>query len=208
MHNRYQKIKILKKKLNSDFNYFIKFVKTWLYCINIYSLNHQYKAIYKNTLGITYSLPLIDSINLGDKIRLYKNITRFYYFLKIGSVVPLEFLKTNFIISQVGFFRAQYAKANGTYIQINTLVQNFIKIILPSQQILWISSNFKGFLGRNSGIYSNKQYLGKSSNHRTNIVKTVVRSCAKNPVDHPNGGRTRGKMLIKTPWGKVARANK
>jgi ribosomal protein L2 len=31
---------------------------------------------------------------------------------------------------------------------------------------------------------------------------------AKNPVDHPNGGRTRGKMCFKTPWGLVAKATK
>ena len=26
-----------------------------------------------------------------------------------------------------------------------------------------------------------------------------------NPIDHPNGGRTNGGRIFKTPWGKIAK---
>ena len=52
-----------------------------------------------------------------------------------------------------------------------------------------------------------KEYLGKASLIRQN--KTLqVRGVAKNPIDHPNGGRTRGKNSFRTPWGLIARKNK
>lgn len=31
--------------------------------------------------------------------------------------------------------------------------------------------------------------------------KPIVRGTVKNPVDHPNGGRTRNRPLYMTPWG-------
>ena len=54
-------------------------------------------------------------------------------------------------------------------------------------------------IGRNAGIYTYKQYFGKASSIVNGIRRIIVRSCAKNPIDHPNGGRTRGKMTFKTP---------
>lgn len=41
--------------------------------------------------------------------------------------------------------------------------------------------------------------MGKYSTVTAKRLRIAVRSCAKNPVDHPNGGRTRGKMTTKTP---------
>ena len=38
--------------------------------------------------------------------------------------------------------------------------------------------------------------------------KIMVRGVAKNPVDHPNGGRTKAKQPEKSPWGWVAKLNK
>lgn len=31
--------------------------------------------------------------------------------------------------------------------------------------------------------------------------KIIVRGVAKNPVDHPNGGRTKVKQPERSPWG-------
>jgi len=44
-----------------------------------------------------------------------------------------------------------------------------------------------------AGLYSN---LGK---------KPKVRGVAKNPVDHPHGGRTKSIRFQQTPWGKPAK---
>lgn len=155
-----------------------------------------------------YICPLIDTVGLGDKIRFYHNATKFYHFLSTGSVLPLQFLRTGFMVCQFGLDYPTYALSNGTYSILSTFQTNWINILLPSGIKKLISSKSYGFLGRNAGIYSNKQYLGKASVNKSFSTKIIVRSCAKNPIDHPNGGRTRGKKLIKTPWGKPARSNK
>lgn len=38
--------------------------------------------------------------------------------------------------------------------------------------------------------------------------KITVRGVAKNPVDHPNGGRTKAKQPELSPWGWIAKRNK
>lgn len=38
--------------------------------------------------------------------------------------------------------------------------------------------------------------------------KIHVRGVAMNPVDHPNGGRTKAKQPEKSPWGWIAKHNR
>lgn len=89
-----------------------------MYCINLFSLTKHYLGLFKTVTGINYLLPLMDSVSLGDKVRLYHNATRFYYFIKTGSIVPLRFLKTNFIVSRIGQQKPTYALSAGTYIKL------------------------------------------------------------------------------------------
>jgi hypothetical protein len=42
----------------------------------------------------------------------------------------------------------------------------------------------------------------------TAAITSRVRGIAKNPVDHPNGGRANTKGSFKTPWGSYAKASK
>lgn len=207
-HNRYHKSINNNKKITPLFKYSQPFLKGWIYCTDLIQSSRKYFSVLKSTLGVTYVAPLIDSVNLGDRIRLYRNATRFYYFIKSGSVVPLKFLRTGFMLCQIGFIKPILALAAGTYIVLNTFNQTGVQITLPSGKLITVSYNYYGFIGRNSGIFSYKQYLGKASCASNHLRRIIVRSCAKNPVDHPNGGRTRGKQLMKTPWGKVARSGK
>jgi len=45
----------------------------------------------------------------------------------------------------------------------------------------------------------------KSGYWRTYGVKPKVRGVAKNPVDHPHGGRTKSIKYPRTPWGKTTK---
>lgn len=46
---------------------------------------------------------------------------------------------------------------------------------------------------------------GKAGLWRTYGYKSIVRGVAMNPVDHPNGGRTKSVKTPLTPWGKIAK---
>lgn len=198
----------MKKKVVPNFRFNQKFIKGWVYCSDLISAAKKYFSIFKSVHGVSYASPLIESVGLGDRIRLYRNATRFYYFIKSGSVVPIKFLRTGFMLCQIGFIRPIIATSAGTYVTLNTFNQSGISVTLPSGQLVTLGSNYFGFIGRNAGSQSYKQYFGKASIPNGNLKRVIVRSCAKNPVDHPNGGRTRGKQLIKTPWGRIARHNK
>jgi len=205
--NFYQHRFSQKQLINSKFNFSTNFFTSFFYCVSLGNSHTNFLGIYKNFLGIYKILPLIDCIRLGDKINFYKNIIKFMYFMYVGSIMWLKYYDVFFLISNVGTLHPKYALSNGTYVLI--LKKTFKKTLirLPSFQRKWISNFNYGMLGRNCGVFKKKEYLGKASVYISN--KSIkVRSTAKNPVDHPNGGRTRGKMVFKTPWGLIAKNSK
>lgn len=182
--------------------------KGWLYCYDLISTARKFFSVCKSVYGLQYLLPLIDSVGLGDRLRLYRNATRFYYFIRTGSLVPLQYLRSGFMVCHLGVVSGKYALSAGTYVVLNTFLDGGFTCTLPSGQKKTIRGGYKAIIGRNAAPQAYKQYLGKASSNMHPRARVIVRSCAKNPVDHPNGGRTRGKTLIKTPWGRVARSSK
>ena len=62
------------------------------------------------------------------------------------------------------------------------------------------------------GAVSNPDHMnavtGKAGRTRWMGKRPTVRSIAMNPVDHPNGGRTKGGKHWATPWGKPTKGYK
>ena len=62
------------------------------------------------------------------------------------------------------------------------------------------------------GAVSNPDHLnestGKAGRTRWRGTRPTVRSIAMNPIDHPNGGRTKGGKHWATPWGKPTKGFK
>lgn len=179
-----------------------------MYCYDLLATARKYFAICKNTYGVQYLAPLVDSVGLGDRLRLYRNATRFYYFIKSGSLVPVQYLRSGFMVCHLGINTGKYAISAGTYAVLNTFVEGGFTCTLPSGLKKTLRGGYKALIGRNAAPLAYKQYFGKASTVMHPRARVIVRSCAKNPVDHPNGGRTRGKTLMKTPWGRVARSGK
>lgn len=82
-------------------------------------------------------------------------------------------------------------------------------IKLPSNIEVNISLLSTMYIGRNSNIFSKNRYFGKYF-YTLLYKKTLpkVRGIAKNPVDHPNGGRSKIKKPFKNPWGLIAKKGK
>ena len=77
-----------------------------------------------------------------------------------------------------------------------------VKLILmqlPSMQTYLFFKNTRSFIGKNTNFFNNKFVEGKwgFSLHKTKLI--TVRGVAMNPVDHPNGGRTKAKQPEKSP---------
>ena len=59
-----------------------------------------------------------------------------------------------------------------------------------------------GSIGKNP-VNENKYWRSNKSGYYRNYgIKSHVRGVAKNPVDHPHGGRTKSISYPRTPWGK------
>ena len=59
-----------------------------------------------------------------------------------------------------------------------------------------------GVAGNEDHMYTK---LGKAGRSRRRGKRPKVRGEAKNPVDHPHGGRTRGGRPEVTPWGRLTK---
>ena len=54
-------------------------------------------------------------------------------------------------------------------------------------------------------VFKSRITSSKSGDSRKLGLKSIVRGNAKNPVDHPHGGRTKSIKYPKTPWGKTTK---
>ena len=126
----------------------------------------------------------------------------------MGVVTRLRFLKLATLVCNLGYGVPTLATARGTYAKVRLVRPRSVTVVLPSGEWREMTRNAAGIVGRNAGAAKYKEVLGKASARDKNLKRVIVRSSAKNPVDHPNGGRTRGKRLFKTPWGKPAKSSK
>jgi ribosomal protein L2 len=106
-------------------------------------------------------------------------------FLKIFFFSNLEIKKKkNF------FF---FISANGCYGKIFffSFELNLIYFFFPSQKIFKCSFYCFSKFGRNAKIKKKYEIDGKSNYFLKFFKKKKVRGVAKNPIDHPHGGRTK-----------------
>ena len=185
-----------------------KIVKWYFFCVDVFALNTRYAATFKNASGAFFSSPLVEAVQLGSRVSWLRNSYKKFFFLSVGVIARLRFLKLATLVCNVGYDKPLFATAHGTYTKVRIIRPRCVTIVLPSGEWREMTASAAGIVGRNAGASKYKEVLGKASAYRRNIKRVIVRSCAKNPVDHPNGGRTRGKRLFKTPWGKPAKSNK
>jgi large subunit ribosomal protein L2 len=103
-----------------------------------------------------------------------------------------------------------YASSNGTFCQINENYEDLglALVSLPSGKEKMIASYIFSSLGKCYNEDYNLTNPGKAGNLKIRGLKSRVRGVAKNPVDHPHGGRTKTNKPEVSPWGWIAKKNK
>jgi large subunit ribosomal protein L2 len=71
-----------------------------------------------------------------------------------------------------------------------------------------LSKMSKAYIGKNENFRINDLVEGKWGFGFHNKKKINVRGVAMNPVDHPNGGRTKTVQPEKSPWNWIAKKKK
>jgi large subunit ribosomal protein L2 len=105
---------------------------------------------------------------------------------------------------------AWFCTSSGTFctlIKLN-MHKGYCTIRLPSNKCLIILESCYVMLGRNANILPKDIWVGKAGININKGFRPTVRGVAKNPIDHPHGGRTKSNSPERTPWGRIAKFNK
>ena len=150
----------------------------------------------KCTNGFIFLIKLIHGIFLGDFIKNFALPIKLLKKIFLGSKTFLSCLNLYFLISNLSNLNSSkitYIKSSGTYAQIIEIKKtvNLILLKFPSGLKKFFHSSNICNIGRNSNIDHKYSILAKASFHINLGRKPDVRGVAKNPVDHPHGGRTK-----------------
>ncbi len=149
---------------------------------------------------------LVSSLNIFNFSKINKK------FFKPGSIIFLKLLPRYSIFSNLkidGNEKPTYARSAGTYCQLLEKIPDYriatIKLPTGKSRIINLFSYVS--IGRNSNILNKYVVFGKAGIKRLKGCKPTVRGVAMNPVDHPNGGRTKSCKPEKSLWGWIAKKN-
>ena len=131
----------------------------------------------------------------------------------IGQFLPLKLIPLNFPISflyNTSNTNSSYIRSSGsTGYRKNILKKTkLIHILLPSNILKLYPVSTLALFSKNNDLFKNKILEGGWGYSINSKKITHVRGVAKNPVDHPNGGRTKAKQPELSPWGWIAKHNK
>jgi hypothetical protein len=160
----------------------------------------------KNSFGSVFLFKLAGGVVMGD-------------FLK-NCFFPLKFFKGNLLSCQtyVGhllehffFFNVSnsskdvsvVARASGSYCQVLGFFSelDLVLILLPSKKKIYLNRFATCLVGRSANFLKKYIVLGGASFHALLSKRPTVRGVAKNPIDHPHGGRTKTNQPEVSPWG-------
>ena len=197
------------------FNFKVPFMSRFFFLkwINLNKkITKKYNVLstWDNTL---FCLPNILGSTVGLHFHIYGKLIKNYSILRFGIPCFLSRIPDFFKICNI-FDKNQtkptYAAASGSFCTKipKKKRDKLLKIVLPSKIIKYFKSDYLCFVGRND--LSSKKLLkpGKAGYNYNIGIKSSVRGVAMNPVDHPNGGRTKSCSPEKSPWGWIAKLNK
>lgn len=127
--------------------------------------------------------------------------------------ILLKFVKYSYVVFNVEPYfgkGGKYARSAGVFCKIINIdvLNKFVKLRLPSGDDKIISIYCYCSLGRSSNQLHSKERLANAGFSRNIGYRPLTRGVAKNPVDHPHGGRTKTNSPTLTPWGKIAKRGK
>lgn len=102
----------------------------------------------------------------------------------------------------------QVARSAGAYAQIVARDGDYVVLMLMSKEQRKVHASCMATVGVVSNADHANIVLGKAGRSRWRGIRPITRGIARNPVDHPHGGRTNGGRHPVTPWGKPTKGKK
>lgn len=161
---------------------------------------------------ICYSNGALSYIIATEKLKIGSIIYNTKDLINIGNRISVKDVSSGTLLNNLELYPMNgsiLGRSAGTWIQIiKQFDKNFTQVKLRSGEQRLIKNNCTAIIGITSNIYHNQKKLIKAGQNRLLGFKPKVRGIAMNPVDHPNGGRTNGGTVWKTPWGKLSKFRK
>jgi large subunit ribosomal protein L2 len=131
--------------------------------------------------------------------------------VKPGNAMPLSAMPIGTIVHNVEMKPGkggQVARSAGSFVQLVGRDSGYAVLKLNSGETRKVSAECMATVGAVSNPDHMNTVVGKAGRTRWLGRRPTVRSIAMNPVDHPNGGRTKGGKHWATPWGKPTKGFK
>jgi large subunit ribosomal protein L2 len=131
--------------------------------------------------------------------------------VKPGNAMPLGAMPVGTIVHNIETKPGkggQLARSAGTYAMLAGRDQGYAILKLKSGETRMVRAECMASVGAVSNPDHVNEIIGKAGRARWMGARPVTRGIARNPVDHPNGGRTNGGKHWATPWGKPTKGKK
>ncbi len=128
--------------------------------------------------------------------------------VKPGTAMPLASIPIGTIVHNIELkpgYGGQIARSAGSYVQLVGRDGAWAIVKLNSGETRRILAACYATVGAVSNPDHANIVLGKAGRARWRGKRPQTRGIEMNPIDHPNGGRTNGGRIFKTPWGKIAK---
>jgi large subunit ribosomal protein L2 len=143
---------------------------------------------------------------VGDVVVSGQNVD-----VKPGNAMPIGNVPVGTIVHNVEMkpgAGGSLARSAGTYVMVAGRDGAYVIIKLKSGETRMVPAGCMASIGAVSNPDHINEIVGKAGRMRWKGYRPVSRGIARNPVDHPNGGRTNGGKHWATPWGQPTKGKK
>lgn len=103
---------------------------------------------------------------------------------------------------------AKIGRSAGSKVMLVGKENGFATLKLPSKEVRRVSIYCKATVGSVSNAEHMNERLSKAGQKFWRGIRPINRGIARNPVDHPNGGRTHGGKIFANVTGRVIKGKK
>jgi large subunit ribosomal protein L2 len=131
--------------------------------------------------------------------------------VKPGNAMPIGAVPVGTIVHNVETkpgAGGSLARSAGAYVLVAGRDGGYVIIKMKSGETRMVPASCMASVGAVSNPDHLNEVVGKAGRTRWSGKRPVSRGIARNPVDHPNGGRTNGGKHWATPWGKPTKGYK
>jgi large subunit ribosomal protein L2 len=163
-------------------------------------------ALIKYTDGTKSYILAPNNLKIGDTIMSGSTAD-----ILNGNCLELDNIPMGTMIHNVELVPGQGGKlvrSAGSFASLTGKEMGFAILRLPSGELRRVSLKCRATVGIVSNLDLFNENLGKAGRNRLRGVRPKVRGICKNPVDHPNGGRTSGGKVFRNKTGRVIKGKR